>query len=118
MAKRPPPRIIASKAATAIAAATSAKTTQKLKIPYEPPCATVSKRWMDQFGRLQLFVEEHGHAVVSRRLDAGPFAKLGMWVSEQRKAYRLEQLRKAGETVKKGRPRINNTKVALLEGGL
>ena len=65
---------------------------------------------------LQRFVEERGHALVSRRLVAGRFARFGECVSIQRKAYSLEQLRKAGETVKKGRPRINNRKVALLEG--
>ncbi len=49
-------------------------------------------QWNDTFQRLQLYVQEHGHANVPTRYNDGHKPHLGSWVLEQRKAWRAQTM--------------------------
>ena len=54
--------------------------------------------WENKFKLLELFVKEHGHARVPVRLNNEKFPKLGVWVMQQRAAYRMRQWILRGQT--------------------
>ena len=79
-----------------------------------PAPATIRGAWLEHYDVLRLFARRHGHARVAQRLDTAEYPKLGNWVANQRRAYRLERLRKSGQVVKGG-GRINPEQIRLLE---
>ena len=54
-------------------------------------------RWRDKFALLQRFFRKHQHRRVPKRLNTDEYPALGYWVHRQRKAYRNEQQRLAGD---------------------
>lgn len=76
--------------------------------------ATIRSSWLKNFHLLESFAKEHGHAQVAQRLDTEAYPKLGNWVANQRRSYRLEKLRAEGKAAKGG-GRINAEQIRMLE---
>ena len=81
---------------------------------YVPPSAKISKQWRAKFCALKRFAKREGHSRVPQSYGTAKHPTLGVWVSNQRQAYRHERFRKAGLCVPDCRVRMNNKKVALL----
>ena len=81
---------------------------------WEVLCAQALRRWRDKFALLHRFFRKHQHSRAPLALDTKEYPRLGAWVQQQRKAYRREQQRLAGQEVGPGCRLSSKWKLAKL----